>query len=165
MTDRPLPHSPSRPTPPPESPFPPRRSLFREDATTMATVYYDTDADLSLIQARKIAVLGYGSQGHAHALSLRDSGCDVRVGLPAGSKSRQKATEAGLTVGTPAEVCGWADLIMVLTPDTGQRSLYAEAIAPNLNSGDALFFAHGFNIHFGYVTPPENVDVAMVAPK
>jgi ketol-acid reductoisomerase len=131
----------------------------------MATVYYDDEADLGLVQARKIAVLGYGSQGHAHALSLRDSGCDVRVGLPEGSKSRQKATEAGLTVGTPAEVCAWADLVMVLTPDTGQRKLYAEAIGPNLKPGDALFFAHGFNIHFGYVTPPDDVDVAMVAPK
>jgi ketol-acid reductoisomerase len=131
----------------------------------MATVYYDDEADLGLVQARKIAVLGYGSQGHAHALSLRDSGCDVRVGLPEGSKSRQKASEAGLSVGTPAEVCAWADLVMVLTPDTGQRKLYAEAIAPNLKPGDALFFAHGFNIHFGYVTPPDDVDVAMVAPK
>ncbi len=131
----------------------------------MATVYYDDEADLGLIQARKIAVLGYGSQGHAHALSLRDSGCDVRVGLPEGSKSRAKATEAGLVVGTPAEVCAWADLVMVLTPDTGQRHLYAEAIAPSLKAGDALFFAHGFNMHFGYITPPSDVDVAMVAPK
>src|SRR5262245_45333823 len=128
MTDRPLPHSPSRPTPPPESPFPPRRSLFREDATTMATVYYDTDADLSLIQARKIAVLGYGSQGHAHALSLRDSGCDVRVGLPEGSWSLKRAEAAGLEVTTPAQACAQADVIMVLTPDTTQRKLYAEAI-------------------------------------
>jgi ketol-acid reductoisomerase len=131
----------------------------------MATVYYDDEADLSLIQARKIAVLGYGSQGHAHALSLRDSGCDVRVGLPEGSKSRATATEAGLTVGTAQEVCSWADLVMVLTPDTGQRKLYAEAIAPSLKAGDALFFAHGFNIHFSYITPPADVDVAMVAPK
>jgi ketol-acid reductoisomerase len=131
----------------------------------VATVYYDDDADLGLIQSRKIAVLGYGSQGHAHALSLHDSGCDVRVGLPEGSKSRAKATEAGLTVGTPEEVCAWADLVMVLTPDTGQRKLYAQAIAPSLKSGDALFFAHGFNIHFGYITPPDDVDVAMVAPK
>src|SRR6202050_2724187 len=131
----------------------------------MATVYYDDEADLSLIQSRKIAVLGYGSQGHAHALSLRDSGCDVRVGLPEGSKSRAKATEQGLIVGTPEEVCAWADLVMVLTQDTGQRKLYAEAIAPSLKSGDALFFAHGFNIHFGYITPPSDVDVAMVAPK
>jgi ketol-acid reductoisomerase len=128
-------------------------------------VYYDDEADLGLIQARKVAVLGYGSQGHAHALSLRDSGCDVRVGLPEGSKSRKAAQEAGLSVGTPADVCGWADLIMVLTPDTGQRKLYAEAIAPNLKAGDALFFAHGFNIHFGYIKPPADVDVAMVAPK
>jgi len=131
----------------------------------MATVYYDDEADLGLIQGRKIAVLGYGSQGHAHALSLRDSGCDVRVGLQEGSKSRKVAEEAGLTVGTLAAVCEWADVVMVLTPDTGQRHLYAEAIAPSLKAGDALFFAHGFNIHFGYITPPPDVDVAMVAPK
>jgi len=131
----------------------------------VATVYYDDDADLGLVQGRKIAVLGYGSQGHAHALSLRDSGCDVRVGLHEGSKSRQRAEEAGLVVQTPDDVCSWADLIMVLTPDTGQRRLYAEAIGPNLKAGDALFFAHGFNIHFGYVKPPADVDVAMVAPK
>jgi ketol-acid reductoisomerase len=131
----------------------------------MATIYYDSDADLSLIQGRKIAVLGYGSQGHAHALSLHDSGCEVRVGLPAQSRSRAKAAAAGLTVEAPADACAWADVIMVLTPDTTQRALYAEAIAPNLNAGDALFFAHGFNIHFGYITPPADVDVAMVAPK
>jgi ketol-acid reductoisomerase len=131
----------------------------------MATIYYDSDADLSLIQGRKIAVLGYGSQGHAHALSLRDSGCEVRVGLPEQSRSRAKAQAAGLTAEAPADACAWADVIMVLTPDTTQRSLYAEAIAPNLNAGDALFFAHGFNIHFGYITPPADVDVAMVAPK
>jgi ketol-acid reductoisomerase len=131
----------------------------------MATVYYDSDADLSLIQGRKIAVLGYGSQGHAHALSLRDSGCEVRVGLPAGSRSLTRAEAAGLTVQEPSAACEWADVIMVLTPDTTQRRLYADAIAPNLQSGDALFFAHGFNIHFGYITAPENVDVAMVAPK
>ena len=131
----------------------------------MATVYYDTDADLSLIQARKIAVLGYGSQGHAHALSLRDSGCEVRVGLPEQSRSRKRAEAAGLTVSEPAEACAWADVIMVLTPDTTQRGLYAAAIAPNLQAGDALFFAHGFNIHFGYITAPADVDVVMVAPK
>ena len=131
----------------------------------MATVYYDTDADLGVIQGRKIAVLGYGSQGHAHALSLRDSGCEVRVGLPEGSKSRPRAEAQGLTVTAPADACAWADVIMVLTPDTGQRTLYAEAIGPNLRPGDALFFAHGFNIHFGYITPPPEVDVAMVAPK
>jgi ketol-acid reductoisomerase len=131
----------------------------------MATIYYDADADLSVIQGRKIAVLGYGSQGHAHALSLHDSGCEVRVGLPGQSRSRAKAQAAGLTVETPADACAWADVIMVLTPDTTQRGLYAEAIEPNLNAGDALFFAHGFNIHFGYITPPADVDVAMVAPK
>jgi ketol-acid reductoisomerase len=131
----------------------------------VATVYYDDDADISLIQSRKIAVLGYGSQGHAHALSLRDSGCEVQVGLPAGSASVARAQAAGLATGTPDQVCAWADVIMVLTPDTGQRRLYAEAIAPNLQPGDALFFAHGFNIHYGYITPPPEVDVAMVAPK
>jgi ketol-acid reductoisomerase len=131
----------------------------------MATVFYDDEADLGLIQARRVAVLGYGSQGHAHALSLRDSGCDVRVGLLEGSRSRAAAEGAGLSVGSPADVCGWADVIMVLTPDTGQRQLYAEAIGPNLKPGDALFFAHGFNIHFGYIAPPADVDVAMVAPK
>jgi ketol-acid reductoisomerase len=131
----------------------------------MATVYYEADADLSIIQGRKIAVLGYGSQGHAHALSLRDSGCEVRVGLPGQSGSRARAEAAGLRVQAPADACGWADVIMVLTPDTTQRTLYAEAIAPNLRPGDALFFAHGFNIHFGYITPPADVDVAMVAPK
>ena len=136
-----------------------------KDAPKMATIYYDDDADLSLIQGRKIAVLGYGSQGHAHALSLRDSGCEVRVGLPEQSGSRAKAEAAGLAVEAPADACAWADVIMVLTPDTTQRALYADAIGPNLNPGDALFFAHGFNIHFGYITPPEEVDVAMVAPK
>jgi ketol-acid reductoisomerase len=131
----------------------------------MATVFYDDQADLGLIQSRKIAVLGYGSQGHAHALSLADSGCEVRVGLPEGSRSRAKAEAAGLTVTTPAEASAWADLVMVLVPDTVQRHLYASDIAPNLRAGDALFFAHGFNIHYGYIKPPDDVDVAMVAPK
>ena len=131
----------------------------------MATVYYDDDADLGLVQSRKVAVLGYGSQGHAHALCLRDSGCEVRVGLQEGSRSRAKAEAAGLKVLDPAEACAWADLIMVLVPDTVQRRLYADAIAPNLRPGDALFFAHGFNVHFGYVKAPEGLDVAMVAPK
>jgi ketol-acid reductoisomerase len=130
-----------------------------------AEVYYDDDADLSVIQSRKVAVLGYGSQGHAHALSLRDSGVEVRVGLPEGSKSRAKAEEQGLTVGTPAEVSEWADVIMVLAPDTAQRSIYAEAIAPALAPGKALFFGHGLNIRYGLIEPPSNVDVAMVAPK
>ena len=131
----------------------------------MATIYYDDDADLGLVQSRKVAVLGYGSQGHAHALSLHDSGCEVRVGLAEGSKSRAAAEAAGLTVTSPAEASAWADLIMVLVPDTVQRHLYASDIAPHLKAGDALFFAHGFNIHFGYIQVPDTVDVAMVAPK
>ncbi|MCL2781669.1 MAG: NAD(P)-binding domain-containing protein, partial [Actinomycetia bacterium] len=126
-------------------------------------IYYDDDADLSIIQGRKVAVLGYGSQGHAHALSLRDSGVDVRVGLPAGSKSRPKAEEQGLRVLTPEEACAEADVIMVLAPDPAQRKLYAESIAPNLRPGDAVFFGHGFNIRFGYIDPPADVDVCMVA--
>jgi ketol-acid reductoisomerase len=128
-------------------------------------IYYDEDADLSIVQGRKVAVLGYGSQGHAHALSLRDSGVDVRVGLPEGSKSRPKAADQGLRVVTPAEASAEADLIMVLAPDPAQRKLYAESIEPNLRDGDAIFFGHGFNIRFGYIKPPGNVDVAMVAPK
>ena len=131
----------------------------------MATLFYDNDADLSIVANRVVAILGYGSQGHAHALNLRDSGVDVRVGLAEGSKSRAKAEAAGLRVVDPATACAEADLIMVLVPDPAQRGLYAEAIAPNLQSGDALFFAHGFNIRFGYITPPADVDVCMVAPK
>ena len=128
-------------------------------------IYYDDDADLSIIQGRKVAVIGYGSQGHAHSLSLRDSGVDVRIGLPEGSKSRAKAADEGLTVGTPAEVSAWADLIMILAPDTKQRFIYADDIAPNLKSGDAIFFGHGFNIRYDLIKPPADVDVAMVAPK
>jgi ketol-acid reductoisomerase len=128
-------------------------------------IYYDDDADLSIIQGRKVAVIGYGSQGHAHSLSLRDSGVDVRIGLPEGSKSRQKAQDEGLQVGTPAEVSAWADLIMILAPDTKQRHIYAQDIAPNLKDGDALFFGHGFNIRYELIKPPAGVDVAMVAPK
>jgi ketol-acid reductoisomerase len=131
----------------------------------VAELFYDDDADLAIISGRKVAVLGYGSQGHAHALSLRDSGVDVRVGLAEGSRSRGKAEAEGLRVVDPATACAEADVIMVLVPDPAQRGLYAEAIAPNLNPGDALFFAHGFNIRFGYIKPPANVDVAMVAPK
>jgi ketol-acid reductoisomerase len=130
-----------------------------------AEVYYDDDADLSIVAGKKVAVIGYGSQGHAHALSLRDSGVDVRVGLPEGSKSRAKVREQGLTVGTPAEVSAWADLIMVLAPDTAQRKIYAADIEPNLTAGKALFFGHGLNIRYELITPPANVDVAMVAPK
>ena len=131
----------------------------------MAEMFYDDDADLSVIQGRNVAVLGYGSQGHAHALSLRDSGVDVRVGLPEGSKSRAKAEAEGLRVLTPSEACEEADLIMILAPDHIQRKLYAESVEPNLVDGDALFFGHGFNIRFGYIKPPAGVDVAMVAPK
>lgn len=131
----------------------------------MAEMFYDADADLSLIQGRTVAVIGYGSQGHAHALSLRDSGVDVRVGLAEGSKSRAKAEAEGLRVVTPAEAAAEADFVVVLTPDQTQRGLYADAIAPNLAEGDVLLFAHGFNIRFGYITPPETVDVVMVAPK
>ncbi|MQA33872.1 ketol-acid reductoisomerase [Modestobacter roseus] len=130
-----------------------------------AEIFYDDDADLSIIQGRTVAVLGYGSQGHAHALSLRDSGVDVRVGLPEGSKSRAKAEAEGLRVVTPAEASAEADLIMILAPDHVQRKLYAESVEPNLQDGDALFFGHGFNIRFGYIKPPAGVDVAMVAPK
>ncbi len=129
------------------------------------TMYYDDDADLSLIQQRTVAVLGYGSQGQAHALSLRDSGVDVRVGLPEGSRSRAKAEDEGLRVLTPAAAAAEADVIMVLAPDHKQRGLYTESIEANLQDGDALFFGHGFNIRFGYIKPPANVDVAMVAPK
>ena len=128
-------------------------------------VFYDDDADLSIVQGRKVAVLGYGSQGHAHALSLRDSGVDVRVGLPEGSKSRPKAADEGLRVVSPAEASDEADLIVVLAPDPAQRKLYAESIEPNLRDGDAIFFGHGFNIRFGYIKAPGSVDVAMVAPK
>jgi ketol-acid reductoisomerase len=130
-----------------------------------AEVFYDDDADLSVIQGRKVAVIGYGSQGHAHALSLRDSGVDVRVGLPEGSKSRAKAQEQGLRVVTPAEAAAEADVIMVLAPDTAQRKIYAQDIAPSLTEGKALFFGHGLNIRYGLIEPPSNVDVAMVAPK
>jgi ketol-acid reductoisomerase len=131
----------------------------------VAEMFYDDDADLSIIQARHVAVLGYGSQGHAHAQSLRDSGVDVRVGLPAGSKSRAKAEADGLRVVSAFEACEEADLIMILAPDPVQRHLYAESVEPNLIDGDALFFGHGFNIRFGYIKPPAGVDVCMVAPK
>jgi ketol-acid reductoisomerase len=130
-----------------------------------AEIFYDDDADLGIIQGRKVAVLGYGSQGHAHALSLRDSGVDVRIGLPEGSKSRVKAEEAGLRVLTPAEAVAEADLISIQAPDTVQRKLYANDVAPNLKPGDALFFSHGFNIRYGYITAPDGVDVVLVAPK
>ncbi|MEQ4517963.1 ketol-acid reductoisomerase [Pseudarthrobacter sp. B907] len=131
----------------------------------MTEMFYDDDADLSIIQGRTVAVIGYGSQGHAHALSLRDSGVDVRVGLKEDSKSRAKAEAEGLRVLNVADAVAEADLIMILTPDQVQRHVYAEDIAPNLQAGDALFFGHGFNIRYGYIKPPADVDVALVAPK
>ena len=131
----------------------------------MAELFYDDDADLSIIQNRVVAVIGFGSQGHAHALSLRDSGVDVRVGLRPGSASAAKAEEAGLRVVDPATAAAEADLIMILAPDPVQADVYKDAVEPNLQAGDALFFAHGFNIRFGYITPPDFVDVGMVAPK
>jgi ketol-acid reductoisomerase len=131
----------------------------------MAKIYYDRDADLSLIRAKKVAVLGYGSQGHAHALNLRDSGVTVRVGLPEGSKSRATAERDGLQVMTPAEASKWADVIMVLVPDTTAASLYKESIAPNLAPGKMLMLAHGFNIRYGTIQPPADIDVTMIAPK
>jgi ketol-acid reductoisomerase len=131
----------------------------------MTTLYYDQDADLALIHDRNVAILGYGSQGHAHAQNLRDSGVRVRVGLPAGSASRTRAQADGFQVQEPREVCAWADTIMVLTPDTGQAALYDQAIAPELRPGNTLMFAHGFNIRYGLILPPAGVDVSMVAPK
>ncbi|MGP9583662.1 MULTISPECIES: ketol-acid reductoisomerase [unclassified Brachybacterium] len=131
----------------------------------MAEIFYDDNADLSIIQGKKVAIVGFGSQGHAHALNLRDSGVEVRVGLREGSKSRAKAEEQGLGVGTVAEVSEWADLIMILTPDQDQRKVYAESIQPHLGEGKALAFAHGFNIRFGYIEVPEGVDVLLIAPK
>ncbi len=131
----------------------------------MAEMFYDKDANLPLIQNRKVAIIGYGSQGHAHALNLHESGVDVRVGLAEGSKSRAKAEAEGLRVVTPAVAAEEADVIMILVPDHVQRHVYAESIEPNLKPGNALFFAHGFNIRFDYIKPPADVDVCMVAPK
>jgi len=131
----------------------------------VAELFYEDDADLSIISGRKVAVIGYGSQGHAHAQNLRDSGVDVRVGLREGSASRAKVEADGLRVVTPAEATAEADVIMVLAPDHVQRSLYAADIEPHLSAGKALFFGHGFNIRFGYIKPPSDVDVVMVAPK
>ncbi len=131
----------------------------------MATMFYDKDADPKRLQGRTVAILGYGSQGHAHALNLRDSGVLVVVGLPAHSRSRAAAEAKGLTVFSPAEAVKRADMVMVLVPDTAQKKLYEESIAPNLAPGKTLMFAHGFNIRFGQIVPPEGVDVSMVAPK
>ncbi|QTG76021.1 ketol-acid reductoisomerase [Trueperella pecoris] len=131
----------------------------------MAEIFYDSDADLSIIQSKKVAVIGYGSQGHAHALNLRDSGVDVVVGLRPGSSSIAKAQEQGLTTATIEDAVKDADVVMILTPDQHQRKVYAEQIAPNLKDDAALFFAHGFNIRFGYIKPDEGHDICMVAPK
>ena len=131
----------------------------------MATLYYDDDADLSLLSGKRVAIIGYGSQGHAHALNLRDSGVDVMVGLHEGSKSRQKAVEDGLEVTNVANAVKRSQVVMVLAPDTKQPALYENEIEPNLDPGDTLMFAHGFNIRYGTITPPENIDVSLVAPK
>jgi ketol-acid reductoisomerase len=131
----------------------------------MAEMFYDDDADLSIIQGRKVAVIGYGSQGHAHSLNLRDSGVDVRVGLAEGSKSKAKAEAEGLRVLSVADAVKEADLVVILTPDQVQRTVYANEIQPNLNPGTTLLFGHGFNIRFGYIQPEAGSDVIMVAPK
>ena len=128
-------------------------------------IYYEADCDLSVLDGQKIAVIGYGSQGHAHALNLKESGCDVVVGLYEGSKSKAKAEAQGLKVLTTAEAAKWADIVMILTHDETQAAMYAKDIAPNLEAGNMLMFAHGFNIHYGLINPPADVDVTMIAPK
>ena len=130
-----------------------------------AKMYYDNDADPSALSGQTVAIIGYGSQGHAHALNLHESGVDVVVGLQPGSKSRPLAEEAGLRVADVADAVRAADVIMILVPDTGQKAVYDSEIAPNLRAGQLVMFAHGFNIHFGRIDPPGNVDVGMVAPK
>lgn len=125
----------------------------------------ESDADLTIIQGRKVAIIGYGSQGHAHAMNLRDSGVEVAIGLREGSKSREKAEEAGFKVFSNAEAAKWADVIMLLAPDTSQAAIFTEDIEPNLEDGNALFFGHGLNIHFGLIKPAENITIGMVAPK
>jgi ketol-acid reductoisomerase len=131
----------------------------------MARIYYDGDADLKYLHGKRVAILGYGSQGHAHALNLKDSGVDVVVGLPEGSRSRQRASADGVSVLTPGAAAESADIIMILAPDTSQAKLYREDVAPHLKPGKTLMFAHGFNIRFGTITPPEGVDVSLIAPK
>jgi ketol-acid reductoisomerase len=131
----------------------------------LAEIFYDKDADLSLIQGKKVAIVGYGSQGHAHAQNLRDSGVEVVIALKDGSKSTPKATEDGFEVKSVADATAWADLIMILAPDQHQRAIFSESIQGNLTEGKTLAFAHGFNIRFGYIDAPEGVDVILVAPK
>lgn len=131
----------------------------------MPKTYYDKNADLSLIQEKKVAIIGYGSQGHAHALNLKDSGVDVRIGLPSTSRSIPKAQKAGLEVLSPAEAAKWADVIMILAPDTSQSAIYRDHLAPHLKKGKTVMFAHGFNIRYGTIVPAPEIDVSMVAPK
>jgi ketol-acid reductoisomerase len=131
----------------------------------MATIYYDSDCNLDLIRAKKVAVIGYGSQGHAHALNLKESGVDVVVGLRDGSSSREPAAKAGLKTMSPAEASDWANVVMMLVPDQHMGPIYHESVEPHLETGDTLMFAHGFNIHFDEIVPPDDVDVSMVAPK
>ena len=131
----------------------------------MATIYYDKDCDTDLIKAKRVAVIGYGSQGHAHSLNLSESGVEVAVGLREGSSSREAAQEAGIRVMSPAEASKWADVIMMLVPDQIMGEIYRSNVEPHLEAGDTLMFAHGFNIHFGEIEAPEDVDIVMVAPK
>ncbi len=131
----------------------------------MTKTYHDQDADLSLIQGKKVAIIGYGSQGHAHSLNLKDSGVDVRIGLPTSSRSIKKAQAAGLEVLSVADAAKWADVIMILAPDTSQAKIYNEEIAPHLGKGKTVMFAHGFNIRYGTIKPSKDIDVSMVAPK
>ncbi|MDU0478479.1 ketol-acid reductoisomerase [Staphylococcus chromogenes] len=128
-------------------------------------LFYDDDADLTLIQGRKVAIIGFGSQGHAHAQNLRDSGVDVAIGLRDGSASADAARELGFEVKSNAEAAAWADVVMLLAPDTSQAEIFTNDLAPHLNPGDALFFGHGLNIHYGLITPPAGVTIGMVAPK
>ena len=132
---------------------------------TEARIYYQEDCNLSLLEGKKIAIIGYGSQGHAHALNLIDSGCDVCVGLYEGSKSREKAEKQGVTVKTTSEAAKWADIIMILINDEKMAAMYHKDIEPNLEDGNMLMFAHGFNVHFGLIKAPAGVDVTMIAPK
>ena len=131
----------------------------------MATIYYENDAKAEVLANKKVAIIGYGSQGHAHALNLRDSNVDVRVGLQPNSKSRDKAIEAGLKVLSVSEAAEWADVVMILAPDTSQSKIYLEHIAPHMKKGKTLMFAHGFNIRYGTITPHAEIDVSMIAPK